>query len=393
MFGNVFTFGYDGDGRIMRTVRLAQRADSIVETLAYDSLSRLVRRHIQGGATVIHDDSLLYDSRGYLGGNARTGDGIGYDGLGHMTTVFYNGRTEQCTYDARGNQTAATTYGAGYSQSYYSYAPHSDRLVQAVHPTSTVWDTTYYIIDRDGAVGEEITHHYFELFGGCDLCGGTYVEQRDIINTYDLARRLIGSRFRLDTLNYHAPNYQPYSRNETYRYDALERRVWQQMVRDSNCVKHDANSGCRNTVSRTIWDGNQILYETREALDTAQRIEGEPTNDTYYGVVGYTHAMGIDAPVDLFKGGTVVIPYTDWRGKYDKGTCPATFCVQPAILFPGADMSSYGDAMPTGYVCHTTAGGTVTGGMVCEPPSWFGSIIMEMQDGSGYQYRRNRYVL
>lgn len=52
-----------------------------------------------------------------------------------------------------------------------------------------------------------------------------------------------------------------YTRTETYRYDPLGRRVWREMIRDTTagvCQTHDKSSGCRNEVTRTIWDGAQI---------------------------------------------------------------------------------------------------------------------------------------
>ena len=151
------------------------------------------------------------------------------------------------------------------------------------------------------------------------------------------------------------------------------------MIRDSAsnvCGFHDASSGCRNEVTRTVWDGANILYDVRIPADTAgDSSEGYPASGTFQGSVGYTHAGGLDTPLDLFKGSTVVVPYADWRGTYDVGTCPTTRCLDANAYFPLAGTTSFGDGpvLPTG------------------PPNWFGEVLAGQTDGSGYRYMRNRY--
>ncbi|MBI2796923.1 MAG: RHS repeat-associated core domain-containing protein, partial [Gemmatimonadetes bacterium] len=156
------------------------------------------------------------------------------------------------------------------------------------------------------------------------------------------------------------------------------RRVWRQMIRDTAnriCTAQDKSSGCRNEVSRTVWDGDQVLYDVKIAADTiGEASEGYPTNATFTGGVGYTHAGGIDTPLDLFKGTDIVLPYADYRGQFDKGTCPGTACSN-AYYFPGNGSSAFEEPP-------TPANG---------PPSWYGELITGMADGSGYQYKRNRY--
>ncbi|MBI2795524.1 MAG: RHS repeat-associated core domain-containing protein, partial [Gemmatimonadetes bacterium] len=156
------------------------------------------------------------------------------------------------------------------------------------------------------------------------------------------------------------------------------RRVWRQMIRDTAnriCTAQDKSSGCRNEVSRTVWDGDQVLYDVKIAADTiGEASEGYPTNATFTGSVGYTHAGGVDTPLDLFKGTDIVLPYADYRGQFDKGTCPGTACSN-AYYFPGNGSSAFEEPP-------TPANG---------PPSWYGELITGMADGSGYQYKRNRY--
>ena len=95
----------------------------------------------------------------------------------------------------------------------------------------------------------------------------------------------------------------------------------------------------------------------------------------FLGRVGDTHAGGIDVPLAINKAGTVVIPYADWRGTYDVGTCPTARCLDNQAYFPLKNANSFGDGpmMPNG------------------PPLWTGEIIGGQADGSGYSYKRNRY--
>jgi len=40
------------------------------------------------------------------------------------------------------------------------------------------------------------------------------------------------------------------------------------------------------------------------------------THNENYGYVGYTHALGIDAPVGMIRNREVVVLHQNWRGKY-----------------------------------------------------------------------------
>ena len=117
---------------------------------------------------------------------------------------------------------------------------------------------------------------------------------------------------------------------ETYRYDALGRRVWVRSVKDSLCYYAERSSGCHNTLTRTIWDGAQILGEIRadgKATATPAALENDnPTVGANYGVVLYTYGGGaLDEPWSVIKGASdEVLPVTNWRGMIDRGSCPAT---------------------------------------------------------------------
>jgi RHS repeat-associated protein len=130
-------------------------------------------------------------------------------------------------------------------------------------------------------------------------------------------------------------------------------------------------------VTRTIWDGDHILYEARaQGTDTTfVNLEDDHASGDFYGLVGYTHGTVIDQPLAVIKDGTVIHPFTNARGVIAAGYCPVNACSQASIGFPGGSALVYG------------GGATRPNG----PPSWNGSLLEDQQDGSGYLYRRNRY--
>ncbi len=190
---------------------------------------------------------------------------------------------------------------------------------------------------------------------------------------------MISSYFLLDSTPRPRLPYVAYSRMERYRYDPLGRRVWREMIRDTLngiCQAQDKSSGCRNEVTRTVWDGDQVLWDIRATADTVgESSEGYPTGSTFTGRVGYTHAGGIDTPLEINTPSGVVLPIADWRGQYAAGTCPGTKCDPNSYYFPGAQGSAFEEPVP----------------LPTGPPRWIGELVTGMADGSGYQYKRNRY--
>jgi RHS repeat-associated protein len=172
---------------------------------------------------------------------------------------------------------------------------------------------------------------------------------------------------------------------EEYRYDALGRRV---LVR-SRCTGDQQAASCQSYVQRTVWDGDQVLYEIRaKGKDGTLAHEMEFDNagalgpENVHGRVAYVHAAGIDRPVSLvrmglYSGATVAIaPHVNWQGDAEIGSCmdgqPTTTCY-PQIDWPGGTVSVDGEPAFPG------------------PYHWFGNLITQHRDGSGLQYLRNRY--
>jgi len=122
-----------------------------------------------------------------------------------------------------------------------------------------------------------------------------------------------------------------------------------------------------------VWDGDQILFEMRVPGDTTgTEQEDETFTGVQYGAVGYVEGPGVDRPLEIFQGTTAVVPFANWRGQYDFGQIPAPGGGS-TITFPASQAASYG-GYPLG-----------------SPGAWWGSLAAGSQDGSGYQYRRNRY--
>jgi hypothetical protein len=143
---------------------------------------------------------------------------------------------------------------------------------------------------------------------------------------------------------------------EQYRYDALGRRVFVRSRSTTTC-----GAGACGYVERTVWDGAQVLYEIRapggDATHTAYMeldgTTGSGVDSLAFGVVGYTHAGGIDQPVAIHRhnlsiGTLTLVPHANWQGdfafgtKADGSTC-ATSCWN--IPWPGGRASADGEVM------------------------------------------------
>ncbi|MCA1837877.1 MAG: RHS repeat-associated core domain-containing protein, partial [Actinobacteria bacterium] len=125
-----------------------------------------------------------------------------------------------------------------------------------------------------------------------------------------------------------------------------------------------------------VWDGSEILYEIRAPGDTGSiQMESDNYTGAFYGVVAYTHDGSIDHPLAIHKDGELVLPHENWRGAIDFGTCPIVKCDESVVQFAGSNEYVYGSPQIS----------------FNGPPSWYGSLIENQTDGSGLQYKRNRY--
>ena len=374
--GNTYTVTYDVLGRPIRTARLAQSIDSVYETLSYDADGQVAKSIVQTGGAILRQDSLLYDARGKVtrGGS----DTLTYAPLGPIVRSMLSPSFNLETYvlDALENRTQST-FGPSSNSQFYHYEPGTGHLLYRDEFVlgSTIRDTMYYTVDDKGRTGN--THH---VHMWTPVCCVYNTEHRYVDHWYDAQNRLTKTRYTLDTTFRAGPppsGYQAYASDETYRYDALGRRVYARAVRGPNCVHKDKASGCLSTLTRTVWSGDQLLYEIRVPGDTGSPdLENDAIGpQAHFGVVGYLHAGSIDQPLALWKGASdLVLPIANWRGAFMQGTCPTADCGS-AVWFPAATETSFGEKgpYPNG------------------PPSWHGSLLESGADASGYQYKRNRY--
>jgi RHS repeat-associated protein len=383
-FGNQYRYGYDALDRI-RTFAAASFA---TDTLTYDLESRLTRRtRLAAGQPA---DVLAYDQRAKVLANAGSGDAATYLPIGPVKTlaVSSEGRTEQYTTDGLGHRRWSSVLAGnqdGATVQWSIFEPVTARLLKTYPLQNNARsDTSFYFYQVDGAHRETNAKHFIwkQQGGGCANSSCLdYTEIHNTLDDYDGEGHLATSTFLLDTLagtKSLPPTYKPYRVYTTYRYDALGRRVWARTMRGTNCAaKLNVNAVCVSTVTRTVWDGAQVLFEVRAAGDSlaGTAMESDASTDPKYGRVGYVHGLGIDQPLALFKENQLVVPHATWRGVYDRGSCLPSPCPL-GLQFPGGNGSA------------SVWGPT---GVDPDKADWYGSLIWDQQDATGYQYKRNRY--
>jgi RHS repeat-associated protein len=168
-----------------------------------------------------------------------------------------------------------------------------------------------------------------------------------------------------------------------YRYDALGRRVLVRTRRDGLCNTSQSTVDCTSGIERFVWSGDNILWELRgpgASTETADRLEVESALGQEYGIVGYTHAGGVDRPLVAYKtaggnAGAVVVPHMNWRGLFSRGTNPSGGTSTTPVEWPGF---------------RTTANHSM-GETQAITKNWMGSLLEGQRDAGGQMYMRNRY--
>ncbi len=157
---------------------------------------------------------------------------------------------------------------------------------------------------------------------------------------------------------------------EQYWYDALGRRVQMRSRHDAGCAV-SIDTGCESVVTRTVWDGDQVLHEVRASGTDSTDAYTMDQDGTF---VTYTHLAGIDAPVAVMKGwGSMIVPHANWRAVFDSGH--AVLGGLPLIRWPGSTETL--DQAPNTHPHQQWV--------------WYGGLIEGQRDGSGQKYMRNRY--
>jgi RHS repeat-associated protein len=386
--GLTHRFHYDLMGRLDTLVRMTGRTDSVIEANTFDLASRLRKRLIvqNSRGLTIYGDTLFYDGRDKV--IKHNGDVLGYAPLGQLVLsqmAAFSTTPEEFGTDALGlhkwrttqykpsNTMASTTM----TDTIY-YAPGTSVINATVTwKDSGSPDTTLYSIDSyfGNQIGSQklsrtdIDPTTPEWVGGIHQ---RYGYRQNTLSQYNRENRLSYFRLQKDTIWQGGTESRWYTATETYMYDALGRRVWVRSLKDTTCTFSDPGSGCHSTDTRTVWDGDEIIAEERTQPLDAGRVSYN-FGGYQYGTVEYSHVGIIDQPITVIGAGTL-LPYADWRGAIDEGTCAsATTC--PSYIFPGGISSSYLSNL------FKRQGS----------PNWYGSLTEQQQDASGLQYKRNRY--
>lgn len=429
-YGTVQSFGYDVDGRKVseRRVRssLLWKQDSIaydrrgkqvyVATLrdtvhnAYTGLGALARsvridRHTGLGASpAASEEAYIMDA---LGNNVRTRQysqpltvdaspvfpAARYDDFEFGTGRLLSGGVR---YESADTTPAPTS-------SFHAYDPAGNRTV------FTGWDYVGYGQVWDGqnpnqAAQVEQSRAYY----GAD----------DRLRVLDRRACAYGAATQGGTITCYAPAASTRPTFEEYRYDALGRRVLTRTDQTFAC-----GSNCIDGVTRTVWDGSQVLYEIRRPIGDADSDTGVVSSGTLhphqYGRVGYTHGGTLDRPLaivrmdydTLFPSPQFVAPHANARGSYEAGTHASHGIAMPCVRLARqtADANGYPSTNPEGI-----GGGTVNDStdicvqieypaakqwMTFKPRNtsavgtyaWWGSLLTGGRDASGQMYMRNRF--
>lgn len=390
-YGNRFGFSYDAALRLSSDTATMTTGTVLLQTRSYDYESRLVgHRELQNGTTFIQD-SLFYDARNkevaatFLSGGAPASESNVYTSIGALARHVSPSSHDTVITDALGHQRTHASELQGYSSSTMSYdASGSAELKTVIGARSAGYkDTTSNSYDLAGSLWTSTVRHEVATSGPGHP--RPYFTRVRTWSRYGSNLQLMATETLFDTVDA-VGVYPPvtYYEREEYRYDALGRRIWRRLIRPSLCSKMNYSSGCLSVVERTVWDGDQVLWDIRadggdgvSAANMEVDGTGVRTKPSLEGRVFYTHGPGIDHPLSIGRldaNATVIVPEYDYKGNAISGYCTAgTLCTQ--LEWPEKLESPWDQDPPP----------------VDGPTVWGGGLIDTHKDGSGYVYMRNRY--
>ncbi|HYR06704.1 MAG TPA: RHS repeat-associated core domain-containing protein, partial [Longimicrobium sp.] len=384
--GLQFSFRYDALGRM--------RQDSFPggeNTYVYDADGRRKSR----GGTVYHD-STRYDARGkalvsWVNGLPNQSTFYNhYSGLGNLVGTDWTNlsnaarNVEEMIVDGLDNvrwHRTANDQTAVAPEHWYVYDPGSTRLKDilfsmpsnAHNPAAYNPDDTHRTYDAGGNAyrGNTIVGANGTGAGYSRTYTASYFSADERLRAYQHNHEIEPTR-----LNGHAKR----GSFAEYFYDPLGRRIQVRTRRDGLCYAGpDASTvDCSGGIERYVWSGDNILWEMRGPggnTATPEQLNQVSAGGAEYGVVGYTHAGGVDRPLVAWKGSTVVVPHLNWRGLFGKGTDANGYPSAAEIEWPGFQTTASHSRAPTQQP-------TVT---------WFGSVLEGKRDAGGQMYMRNRY--
>jgi RHS repeat-associated protein len=178
---------------------------------------------------------------------------------------------------------------------------------------------------------------------------------------------------------------------EEYRYDALGRRVLT-IARPSGTPPGCAAAGmttcaplcsvvCIDAVTWARYDGAQLVQEERRAYPDGS------VAPPAFGIVQYVSGLSLDAPLAVVRDGSALHVLTpSWRGRAESSVDATGAAMDESLVAVGGP--SVRVAWPIGAAVYQR--GVLTPNAAL-PVTWLGSAVTDQQDGTGYQYRRNRY--
>jgi RHS repeat-associated protein len=422
---------------------------SIYDSLAYDLDGRLTFNRIRNGSTSPYKDPSTYLRATTLqyADPVRVASALNangwkdtvtavYSGLGHLLNLTYarpqntqwgvidrNAVTEMFSGDPMGNNyyssneiTEGQNLGWG---THWSSAAWTDADMTfgagtgRIQSSVTAGGTFGFVYDSAGS-----TRFVYETAPGNSLM------DRASYHGADGRLRAAESRgaFTTNPGNWTSPGWQVTF--EEYRYDALGRRILVTDRRDCHVTDMGGYQLCQQgRVRRTIWDGARELWEIQMPARAGDSlwIENDVQPVTYwaglyfnqgfemwmdpnplFGRLAYTHAGGVDRPITLTRfnmvrrpqnegftywNPVVLAPHWNWRGQADFGTFGdggVKSCVDPSHCVRNVWRQIAFSVSVTPESWGLTLDQSHTG--------WFGTLINGKEDGTGTQYRRNRYV-
>jgi RHS repeat-associated protein len=420
--------------------------NSVQELYNYDAEGRLrTRRLTIPGMGVLDDDTLSYDARGKLANvNQRIGEVINfYSGLGSL--AWSRSSPDGTNYMEQGYvQDALGNTGATHK---YDYTKVDIPKLQVTGFTYDSAGTGRLWTQAGSAGGGGVTTSgskwTYDPAGNTVFSGDSRVyegipnsrREEGKASYYDASGRLrivdmqaCAWRQDADTGAMICNSLREGDRSafEEYRYDPLGRRV---LVRSAE----QCEVACIEKVTRTVWDGDRILWEIRTGGDNPERDvvpAGQlPPYHVDAGRVAYTFGEALDHPLAVHRFDyrdsvfskydtgpapigmqpLTIYPHTNWRGDYQIGTF-STGETQRCVQAPGQPgdnetVDGYvpggpGTINPTYPYCLAAvrwAGNYVwlDHSVRKAPPGtdgfWVGSLVHNKRDLTGNLYMRNRY--
>ncbi|HEV7591124.1 MAG TPA: RHS repeat-associated core domain-containing protein [Longimicrobium sp.] len=329
-----------------------------------------------------------YSGLGHLVSSAQRATGVNTGGYPQVETS-----SSTYAYDALGNS-YQTTSGSSSSTPHDSFWDADASTSGSKDGTSTYAALTGRLLTS--SQGNYIDHFFYDAAGSTTFQWGTdpfLASRSDLASFY-------GADGKLRTVDRRnlSGGTNPRGVWEEYRYDALGRRVW---VRTLNWCQDSLGRCELKTVRRTVWDGDQALYEI-QMQEAEQENDGVPAQtaplgndqvdpDLITGRVLHTYGPGIDQPLSTIRLAFVgwqqfaVIPVWDTQGR------------APYILFADGTRQrclSSSNCLNTHWLLGFRAYGSRTSGQVLgygDKPLWLGNVLEDQHDASGLLYRRNRY--